>query len=48
MTGLDPSSNVTGRLISSLTRFGPAKAERDGGAIAIGYGLLEAAEAYGC
>ncbi len=44
--GLDPSGNVTGRLISSLIGLGPAKAER-GGAIAIGYGLLEAAEAYG-
>jgi uncharacterized membrane protein (DUF2068 family) len=37
---------MTGRLISHLAGFGPAQAERDG-AIAIGYGLLEAAEAYG-
>jgi uncharacterized membrane protein (DUF2068 family) len=44
--GLDPSQNVTGRLISKLAGFGPRKAQRDGG-IAIGYGLLEAVEAYG-
>jgi uncharacterized membrane protein (DUF2068 family) len=43
---LDPSQNVTGRLISKLAGFGPRKAQRDGG-IAVGYGLLEAVEAYG-
>ena len=44
--GLDPSRNETGRLISSLARFGPRQV-RQGGEIAIGYGLLEAVEGYG-
>ena len=44
--GLDPSRNETGRLISRLGGFGPRQAQRDG-AIAIGYGLLEAVESYG-
>lgn len=44
--GLDPSRNKTGRLISSLAGFGPHQARKDG-SIAIGYGLLEAVEAYG-
>lgn len=44
--GFDPSRNETGRLISSLARFGPHQAQRDGG-IALGYGLLEAVEGYG-
>ncbi|MGH3673620.1 MAG: DUF2127 domain-containing protein [Pseudonocardiaceae bacterium] len=44
--GLDPSRNETGRLISGLTGFGSRQARRDG-AIAIGYGALEAAEGYG-
>jgi uncharacterized membrane protein (DUF2068 family) len=44
--GLDPSRNETGRLISSLARFGPRQLQR-GGEIAIGYGLLEAVEGYG-
>jgi uncharacterized membrane protein (DUF2068 family) len=44
--GLDPSRNVTGRLISKLVGFGSQKAIRDA-IIAIGYGLLEAGEAYG-
>ncbi len=44
--GLDPGRNETGRLISSLARFGPRQVER-GGEIAIGYGLLEAVEGYG-
>jgi uncharacterized membrane protein (DUF2068 family) len=44
--GLDPSRNETGRLISRLTGFGSRQVQRDG-AIAIGYGLLEAVEGYG-
>jgi uncharacterized membrane protein (DUF2068 family) len=44
--GLDPSRNETGRLISSLARFGPRQLQR-GGEIAIGYGLLETIEGYG-
>ena len=44
--GLDPSRNETGRLVSSLGRFGPGQAARDAG-IATGYGALEAVEAYG-
>lgn len=44
--GLDPSRNETGRLVSSLARFGPRQVQR-GGEIAIGYGLLEAVEGYG-
>ncbi|MBV9728975.1 MAG: DUF2127 domain-containing protein, partial [Pseudonocardiales bacterium] len=44
--GLDPSRNETGRLISRLAGFGSRQARRDG-AIAIGYGLLEAVEGYG-
>jgi uncharacterized membrane protein (DUF2068 family) len=44
--GLDPSRNETGRLISRLAGFGSRQAHRDG-AIAIGYGLLEAVEGYG-
>jgi uncharacterized membrane protein (DUF2068 family) len=44
--GLDPSRNETGRLISSLAKFGPRQVQR-GGEIAIGYGLLEAVEGYG-
>lgn len=44
--GLDPSRNETGRLISKLGGFGPRQVQRDG-AIAIGYGLLEAVEGYG-
>jgi uncharacterized membrane protein (DUF2068 family) len=44
--GLDPSSNEIGRLISRLAGFAPRHAKRDG-AIAIGYGVLEAVEGYG-
>jgi uncharacterized membrane protein (DUF2068 family) len=44
--GVDPSRNETGRLISSFAGFGPHQAQRYG-AIAIGYGLLEAVEGYG-
>jgi uncharacterized membrane protein (DUF2068 family) len=44
--GLDPSRNETGRLISKLGGFGSRQAQRDG-AIAIGYGALEAVEGYG-
>lgn len=44
--GLDPSRNETGRLISHLAGLGPRQAHRDG-AIAIGYGMLEAVEGYG-
>ncbi|MDQ2789956.1 MAG: DUF2127 domain-containing protein [Actinomycetota bacterium] len=44
--GLDPSRNETGRLISRLAGFAPRQAQRDG-AIAIAYGILEAAEGYG-
>jgi uncharacterized membrane protein (DUF2068 family) len=44
--GLDPSHNETGRLISHLAGLGPRQAQRDG-AIAIGYGALEAVEGYG-
>ncbi|MBW0010906.1 MAG: DUF2127 domain-containing protein, partial [Pseudonocardiales bacterium] len=44
--GLDPSRNETGRLISRLAGFAPRQAQRDG-AIAIGYGALEAVEGYG-
>jgi uncharacterized membrane protein (DUF2068 family) len=44
--GLDPSRNETGRLISHLAGLGPRQAQRDG-AIAIGYGVLEAVEGYG-
>jgi uncharacterized membrane protein (DUF2068 family) len=44
--GLDPSRNETGRLISHLAGWGPRQAQRDG-AIAIGYGVLEAVEGYG-
>jgi uncharacterized membrane protein (DUF2068 family) len=44
--GLDPSRSVTGRLISRLAGLGPQQAQRDG-AVAIGYGLLEAVEGYG-
>lgn len=44
--GLDPSRNETGRLISRLAGFGSRRAQRDG-AIAIGYGALEAVEGYG-
>jgi uncharacterized membrane protein (DUF2068 family) len=44
--GFDPSRSETGRLISRLAGFGPRQAQRDG-AIAIGYGLIEAVEGYG-
>jgi uncharacterized membrane protein (DUF2068 family) len=44
--GLDPRRNETGRLISHLAGLGPRQAQRDG-AIAIGYGALEAVEGYG-
>lgn len=44
--GLDPSRNETGRLISKLGGFGPQQAQQDG-AIALGYGVLEAVEGYG-
>jgi uncharacterized membrane protein (DUF2068 family) len=44
--GLDPSRNETGRLISHLAGLGPRQAQRDG-AIAIGYGMMEAVEGYG-
>lgn len=45
--GLDPSRNEIGRLISGLAgRLGPRQVQRDG-AIALGYGTLEAAEGYG-
>ena len=44
--GLDPSRSETGRLISALARLRPGQAQRDG-AIAIGYGLMEAVEGYG-
>ncbi len=44
--GLDPSRNETGRLISRLAGSAPRHAQRDG-AIAIGYGVLEAGEGYG-
>jgi uncharacterized membrane protein (DUF2068 family) len=44
--GFDPSRNETGRLISRLGGFGARQAQRDG-AIAIGYGVLEAVEGYG-
>jgi uncharacterized membrane protein (DUF2068 family) len=44
--GLDPSRNITGRVTSGLLSFGPHQAERFG-AIALGYGALEALEAYG-
>jgi len=44
--GLDPSRNETGRMISRLGGFGSRQAQRDG-AIAIGYGVLEAVEGYG-
>ena len=44
--GLDPSSTVLGKLIASLSGVGGENAERDA-AVAIGYGLLEAVEAYG-
>ncbi|HEY6423949.1 MAG TPA: DUF2127 domain-containing protein [Pseudonocardiaceae bacterium] len=44
--GLDPSRNETGRLISRLGGFAPQQAQR-AGAIAIGYGLLEAVEGFG-
>ena len=44
--GFDPSRNEIGRLISGLAGFGPRQAQRDG-AIAIGYGALEAVEGYG-
>ena len=44
--GLDPSRNQTGRFISSLAGFGPRQAQRYG-AIAMGYGVLEAVEGYG-
>jgi uncharacterized membrane protein (DUF2068 family) len=44
--GLDPSRSETGRLISRLAGLGPRQAQRDG-AIAIGYGLMEAVEGYG-
>jgi uncharacterized membrane protein (DUF2068 family) len=44
--GLDPSRNETGQLISHLAGLGPRQAQRDG-AIAIGYGMMEAVEGYG-
>jgi uncharacterized membrane protein (DUF2068 family) len=45
--GLDPSRNEIGRLISGLAgRLGPRQVQRDG-AIALGYGTLEAVEGYG-
>lgn len=44
--GLDPTRNETGRLISRLAGFGRRQIQRDG-AIAMGYGLLEAVEGYG-
>jgi uncharacterized membrane protein (DUF2068 family) len=44
--GLDPSRNETGRLISHLAGLGPRQVQRDG-AIAIGYGMMEAVEGYG-
>ncbi|MBV8994455.1 MAG: DUF2127 domain-containing protein [Pseudonocardiales bacterium] len=44
--GLDPSRNETGRLISHLAGLGPRQAQHDG-AIALGYGALEAVESYG-
>jgi uncharacterized membrane protein (DUF2068 family) len=44
--GLDPSRNVTGRLVRSLAGFGPQQAQRDA-IVAIGYGVLEAVEGYG-
>ncbi len=45
--GLDPSRNETGRLVSRLAGLAPRHAQRDG-AIAIGYGLLEAWRAMAC
>lgn len=44
--GFDPSRSETGRLISALAGLRPGQAQRDG-AIAIGYGLMEAVEGYG-
>ena len=44
--GLDPSRNEIGRLISGLAGLGPRQVQRDG-AIALGYGTLEAVEGYG-
>jgi uncharacterized membrane protein (DUF2068 family) len=44
--GLDPSRNETGRLVSRLAGFAPQQAHR-AGAIAVGYGVLEAVEGYG-
>ncbi len=44
--GLDPSRNETGRLIAHLAGLGPRQAQRYG-AIALGYGVLEAVEGYG-
>ena len=43
LAGLDPSGNESGRLISGLAGFGPEQAWRYG-AIAVAYGLLEAAD----
>jgi len=45
-TGLDPSRNETGKVITRLGGFGSQQAVRDG-VIAVGYGLLEAVEGYG-
>lgn len=44
--GLDPARNETGRLVSRLSGFAPGRAQRYG-AIALGYGALEAVEGYG-
>jgi uncharacterized membrane protein (DUF2068 family) len=44
--GLDPSRNETGRLIAHLAGLGPRQVQRYG-AIALGYGVLEAVEGYG-
>ena len=44
--GLDPARNETGRLISRLGGFTARRAQRYG-AIALGYGALEAVEGYG-
>ena len=43
---LDPSRNETGRLVSHLAGLGLRQEQRDG-AIAIGYGMMEAVEGYG-